>query len=152
MARARLCSVCDTPLQLTHLHELTGVENAWHVQLLQFPVLACPRGHDRREAYADFNVDWSEYLGYRAPIWSSRKGLLRRRHVCPRCGMELREPALGQLDLEAQGRGDFRFSVVIRGPMRRCQSCATSYLAASNSAEVFEALANALTRGRVKRY
>jgi hypothetical protein len=122
------CRQCGAPTAITRIERLEGSDREWHVTLFNFPVLACPSGHNQREAYPDFNVVWSEYLGYKAPIWARLHGLLRRSARCPKCDTALEAPAAGSREVAVCEGTLYVFRATIVGPWSRCPACNLLYL------------------------
>lgn len=141
------CTRCAAPLERRMLESAPGHAAGWHISLLRFPTLACPHGHERREAYADFNVTWSEELTRVAPIWARKK--LLGRLSCPACGGAL-TPGHGSRSIELCAGTEFSFVAAIEGPWRRCVAC--DGLCLSPDDDVFEAFAEALKGAGVERF
>ena len=129
---------------------LEGRDGEWTVALLDFPVAACPHGHQRREVYADFNVAWSEDLGYKAPIWARLRGFFPRRAHCPHCNTELQPPTSGTRGVTVCPTTEYQFRAEISGPWSRCASCDVLYLRPRQ--DFFSAAADALKQGDITRF
>lgn len=150
MPASRVCADCATPLTIVRIPRLEGHDEEWTFTLLDYPVLACPYGHERREANAEFNVVWSEDLGFKAPIWARRRGFVRGRAHCPQCDVELQEPASGSREVPVCAETELRFRVNIAGPWSRCAKCDQLFL--RERQDFYSAAADALERGGIKRY
>jgi hypothetical protein len=57
----------------------------WQVELVDYPVLSCPEGHERREVYPDFNTAWSSVFGRDSSLWLKPRGILKRQLLCGLC-------------------------------------------------------------------
>ena len=113
-------------------------------------MLSCPSSHDKREVYPDFNVAWSEDLGFKQPIWGKARGLFNRTVHCPQCGSALEPPASGTREVTVCDKTQFAFRVAITGPWSRCPVCTTLYLRPRQ--DIFEAAVDALEQAGIERY
>ena len=147
MSKVTTCTKCAAPLERHLIERAPGHAAGWHVSLLRFPVLACPQSHERREAYADFNVTWSEELALGAPIWARKK--LLGRLSCPACGGAL-APGQGSRSIDLCAGTEFSFVATIEGPWQRCVACEGFCL--RPGVDVLEAFADALRAAEVERF
>jgi hypothetical protein len=151
---AKICKTCGAELVQSTVPALNGEDRGWRARLIDYPVLACPEGHERREAYPDFNTDWSRVLGYQAPdLWLKPRGIFRRHFSCKRC----QGPVQTQFQETLQRRIDVpkhpghSFAVTISGPLLRCEACGHLWVSDRDSSRVFEALADALAHAGIRR-
>ena len=150
----KTCKTCGAELVITRIPALKGEGRGWRAELVGYPVLTCPDGHVRREAYADFNTEWSAVLGDAQDLWLKPRGILRREFRCSRCGGHLQEPVQETLQrsVEVARRPGYTFAVAMTGPILSCEACKHRWIREPDSAEIFEALANALGTGGIRRY
>lgn len=62
--KPRTCPECNDQLQQQGLTSVAGESMGWRVQALEYPVLACPRGHVLRELHPDFNTSIQHEFEY----------------------------------------------------------------------------------------
>jgi hypothetical protein len=156
MGKKDNCKTCASPLARTTIEELEGTAGDWKALMLSFPVLACPMGHERKELYGDFHVEWSEDLAYeRKELWVKPRGLLRWSRGCPNCDAKI--PGDAPTSATTVRTGLLReqpetFEVEITGPMALCPNCRTPLIRNEDSAPMFDALTDALDNAKIKRY
>lgn len=129
---------------------VSGTADRWHVELLDYPVLACSMGHERREACADFNTFWHERVVDALGLFQRRK-LFRRRYLCRKCHTELAPPVVEDVDVEIRTGPDYEFRMRVTGPIARCV-CGASTIRDQESDSFADALIDALERNGIARY
>jgi len=148
--RIKKCGECGTPLASARIAAASGTADGWHIELLDYPILACPQGHERREAYADFNVYWhqrvTDVLGL-----DERRTLFRRRYVCRECRNELSPPVVRNADVQIRTRPDYEFRIRATGLMAQC-GCSALTIRDQESSGFMDALVDALKGAGIARY
>lgn len=148
------CRTCGEPLQHKRVPVVHGEDSGWTARLLDYPVLACPRDHERWEASPDFNARWSDELAEpRSELWARTSGLIRKRLLCAGCGEELSAPPRTRISCQVLlGLGGTEeFTIEVHGPLLQCQACTRRQVDPRDGSEVFDALVNALERASIKR-
>lgn len=130
---------------------MAGRSGATTVRLLGYPVLGCPRGHERREAYPDFNPELIDALFDRDHLpFASSRGLFPRRRECSRCDRSLEdvEPARSTVSGRVLTRGHDDIAVEITGPALPCPGCGLVQLPDSRdrASEITDAMVDALEK------
>jgi hypothetical protein len=145
--------VCREPLVSVRVPALEGASRGWDVELRQYPALTCPSGHERREAYPDFNCEWTDALCDTPDLWLKASGFWRRALRCPGCNGSTEAVAHTDTRTVApRNRAEYIFEVVISGQFHRCVSCGHNWIRNREAAEIVEALVDALSRADFKRY
>jgi hypothetical protein len=146
-----MCRECEQPLQPQRLAVVPGRSDIWQVELRDYPVIACPIGHERREALADFNVEWYAHLSETVGMYQPKRGLLNRRYECRACREELQEPSVDTVDVDVRAHPGHEFRVRITGPLVRCR-CGTLTIRDLESDNFAQALIDALERQGLRRF
>jgi hypothetical protein len=121
---------------------------------LDYPVLACNEGHEKRETFPDFNVFWTDELTHSKELWARSKGLLLKNRYCLHCGKSLEKDngIQGLCAIKLQKNKTERFTAEIEGPISICSTCNTKQIDPAHLSEVMEAFSKALRNSSIKRY
>lgn len=141
------CSECDELLELTTLPDVQAESDGVAVELVGVRGLACSApDHPRRFATENFPADLLTAVlsGPELPV-VGRKGLLRKRDACHRCGgavpeAEARAEVLTRLRLEPLPA----FTLGATAPARTCAGCGLVQLAPEQRLFVAAAVEQAL--------
>jgi hypothetical protein len=147
------CKTCGEKLEEQRL-QISGEDLGWRVKADSYPVLACPRGHDRRELYPDFNTSWSEELVAAPGLWVKEPWFLRKKWRCSSCGesQELALTAQAARRETLHREKPSAFVIEVAGPMLVCRYCQQAHIGMSDAGEVMDACANALEKQAIERH
>jgi len=149
---SKTCKVCGKVLIKSRIPEVNGIWQLWKVRLLDYPVLACNEGHEKREVYPDFNVFWSDEFTNKKDLWSKSKGLFRKAYNCTACGKPLEvQESSGICFAKLQQNKPENFTIEVMGLISTCQACHATQLKVKYISDVMETLANALGSSDIKR-
>jgi hypothetical protein len=152
---ARSCRECGFELVKGSVAMVEGVESGWRVQLLDYPVLKCPQGHDLREAFRDFNTYWSAFVASRkAEVWIKPRGIFKRELLCAKCERPVRplDRVILKRVVDVPKHPGYAFTLVVDGPGLHCERCEHFWLDDRRASDVFEALAKALKSLAIRRF
>jgi len=127
-ANTMRCKECKGEMKLGAIDAMAGEEQGVRVRIESMPAMQCARGHKRFVA-PDFAVRLMNALladnKLMALDAAKEKGLLRKRHCCPRCGQELGGAGAGSVQAKRQLElpGLAAFGVQVDLPKLRCASC-----------------------------
>lgn len=154
MPKRKTCGVCGAPLKLVRVPVVEGRDGKTAVRLQRFPVLGCEAGHERWEAYPDFNPEIIDALfASQSRLFGVRRGVMRRRECCSRCGASLKgAPPAGQVvRTEVKTRPGIDFSIEIEGPQVECLRCRAVQIKTTDSETIVDAIGDGLSRAGIKR-
>jgi hypothetical protein len=127
MTTAKTCKQCGADLALARLEAMRGEQSGLALSIEGMPAYACTKGH-RRFLAADFPLRLSDSLSKAdapdLPV-ARRKGLFKKRYLCPGCGGELPDEAGTHATLERTLTllDSAPFSATVSVPLYRCGSC-----------------------------
>jgi len=136
-SQPRSCSQCRKEVSLASLDAIHGEEaGVWRVTLNGMPAYVCSVGH-KRFVSPEFGMQYIEALlsnKYALPAPTGEKrGLLRKRYHCAKCGEQL-EPAAAKsarVERKVEIKGGAPFAVEIELPLYRCGGCGAEHLRSS---------------------
>lgn len=118
--------------------------------------LGCPSGHERWEAYPDFNPGIIDEIFHAEKVPFARaKGIFRKRQHCSRCGASLEHvsetPGIVRAQIRTPNHLDFE--IEISGPTLTCPQCQLMQIEdwRSGSDEIVDAMVDALEKSGIKR-
>lgn len=156
MGKPENCGTCGQRLEIERLPFVEGEDGEYLVQMLDFPVLACPANHERWYVYDDFGPDMIDSLYYKNKnSFTERKGFLRRRDYCARCHRifdTAEEETKQMLEIPMQMKNAHYFVLKVSGPAVTCTACNTRQFrnVQQRTSVISEALANALSRVSIR--
>lgn len=127
MTTAKTCKQCGADLALARLEAMRGEQSGLALSIEGMPAYACTKGH-RRFLAADFPLRLIDSLAKadapELPV-ARKKGLFKKRYLCPGCGGELPDEAGTHATLERTLTlmDSAPFSATVSVPLYRCGSC-----------------------------
>jgi hypothetical protein len=127
MTTAKTCKQCGADLALARLEAMRGEQSGLALSIEGMPAYACTKGH-RRFLAADFPLRLIDSLSKAdapdLPV-ARKKGLFKKRYLCPGCGGELPDEAGTHATLERTLTllDSAPFSATVSVPLYRCGSC-----------------------------
>lgn len=130
MTTAKSCKQCGAELALARLEAMRGAESGVTLSIEGMPAYACAKGH-KRFLTPDFPLRLIDSLAKAAtpdlPV-AQKKGLLKKRYLCPGCGGELPDEAGTHATLERALalKDSAPFNATLSVPLYRCGGCGVS--------------------------
>ena len=127
MATSKTCKQCGADLALARLETMRGEEAGVALSIEGMPAYACDKGH-KRFLTPDFPMRLIDSLvkaeSPDLPI-AQKKGLLKKRYLCPRCSGELPgEPGTHvTLERELALKDSAPFIATVSVPLYHCAGC-----------------------------
>ncbi len=127
MTTAKTCKQCGAELALARLDAMRGEESGVALSIDGMPAYACDKGH-KRFLTADFPMRLIDALAKAEtpdlPV-ARKKGLLRKRYLCPGCGDALPDEAGTHTTLERSLalKDSAPFNTTLSVPLYRCAGC-----------------------------
>jgi hypothetical protein len=114
--------------------EINSICQLWKVRLVDYPVLACSEGHEKREVYPDFNVFWSDEFTNKKELWSKSNGFFRKRNNCTICEQPLEvQDHDGFCSVKLQQNKPDNFTIEVIGLLSTCTACHAKQIKANIS-------------------
>jgi hypothetical protein len=127
MTTTKTCKACGADLALARLESLRGQESGVTLSIEGMPAYSCVNGH-KRFLTPDFPMRLIDSLTKAEtpdlPV-AQKKGLLKKRYVCPGCGGELpNEPGThATLERSLTLKDSAPFSAMVAVPLYHCAGC-----------------------------
>jgi len=127
MTTAKTCKACGADLALARLESLHGQESGVTLSIGGMPAYSCVNGH-KRFLTADFPMRLIDSLVKAKtpdlPV-AQKKGLLKKRYLCPGCGGELpSEPGThATVERSLTLKDSAPFSATVAVPLYHCAGC-----------------------------
>ena len=147
------CVECGRELRMDTL-TLSGEAGRHTLRLEGIPLLVCSEeGHPRRFPDMEFGERLLDGVFRMDGVTRTKVRWGKTRQVCRACGKKIAEPAGREIDVSDQlafpDLPPFRLS--ISGPAAICPSCGREHVwGAEEEASLTDALADALSRGRIE--
>ncbi|MDX1376358.1 MAG: hypothetical protein R3357_12375 [Burkholderiales bacterium] len=145
MTTAKSCQQCGAELALARLEPMRGEESGVELSIEGMPAYACVKGH-KRFLTPDFPMRMIDSLAKAEtpdlPV-AHKKGLLKKRYLCPGCGGELPQDAGTHATLERSLalKDSAPFNATVAVPLYRCGGCGVAAMRPGN--EMTDALMRA---------
>jgi hypothetical protein len=127
MTTAKTCKQCGAELALARLDAMRGEESGVALSIDGMPAYACAKGH-KRFLTPDFPVRLIDSLAKadtpERPV-AQRKGLFKKRYLCPGCGEGLADEAGTHATFERtlELKDSAPFSATLSVPLYHCAGC-----------------------------
>jgi len=148
MTAAKSCRQCGAELALARLDAMRGEESGLALSIEGMPAYTCVKGH-KRFLTADFPLRLIDSLAKAdAPNlpMAQKKGLLKKRYLCPGCGGELPDEAGTHATHEhaLALKDSAPFSATLSVPLYHCSGCGVAAMRPGD--EMTNALMKAATQ------
>jgi len=130
MTTAKTCKQCGADLALARVEGMRGEEAGLSLSIEGMPAYSCVNGH-KRFLTADFPMRLIDSLAKAdtpdLPV-AQKKGMLKKRYLCPGCGGELAsEPGThATLERSLSLKDSAAFSATLAVPLYHCSACGVS--------------------------
>lgn len=127
MTTAKTCKQCGAELALARLDAMRGEESGVTLSIDGMPAYACDKGH-KRFLTPDFPMRLIDSLAQaetpELPV-ARKKGLLKKRYMCPGCDGALPDEVGTHATLERSLalKDSAPFNATVSVPLYRCGSC-----------------------------